>query len=163
MKTITIVMATLLAVTSVAQADGFKCTGLSTGTVIKLYNHTDPSQGTRNAAIMIVSDSSEDAGSRTIATFKDVSNLLNAQGYGQYSAKVDLRFSGSNNTNKAVAGTTLGNLATIGLVVDFDYAHTSQANTAMEETGSIAGVISYNKRDGEVLKEAANCVRYLKN
>src|SRR4051794_24335558 len=59
-----------------AMADGFVC-GTNDGALsVKVYNHTDASEGTRNAAVLVISDKSVQGGRKTIAKFSDVESTL---------------------------------------------------------------------------------------
>src|ERR1035437_8361085 len=91
MKTI-IVAHMAVAAISTAKADGFKCEGVNTGINVQVFNHTNPSEGRRTAAVMIVSDSYINSPNKTIAKFTDENNTLVYQGYGLFQAKVDLRY-----------------------------------------------------------------------
>ncbi len=147
--------ATLLLVTAQAQADGFICTTES-GLNVKIFNHTQPSMGTRTGAIMVVSDSSINAGNKTIATFKDLTGTLKSNSL-IYTGKVDLRFNDSSRKGELIGGTKLGQLASIQMELGFSYLRP-------EKHGDfIRGSLDLNKRNGEVISERANCTRYLKN
>ena len=156
MKTTMMIVMGMFAAT-VAKADGFTCVGQNTGLNIKMYNHVHAAAGTRNAAIMIISDPSLDSGSTTIATFSDTKNTASNNG-ATYVAKVDLRVNGSSNKNANIAGTQLGLLASITAEVDFNYSQ----NTPSSNGDSFSGKASYAKRDGEVLEEKLECTRYKK-
>ena len=156
-----LVLILALGSTSIAQADGFKCVGQNTGLNINVFNHTDPSDGTRSPAVMVVSDPMIGSPNKTIAKFSSDNRNLDYLGYGKYSAKVDLRFNDSGRQGENIAGTKLGQLATIVLAIEFAYnQNTTDLARAVAE---IPGKISYNKRNGEVLEEAVACTRYLKN
>jgi hypothetical protein len=153
-----ILMAVLSVATIVqAKADGFKCEGASYGTLIKVYNNTQPSKGTRNLAIMVVSDPSRDAGDRTIAIFRDSQGLVSSNGT-LYSAKVDHRFK-SVQVGKEIAGMDISELYGIKLNINFNYTL---------DTPSTAGdfypaVATYTDANGSKKSENMTCSRYLKN
>lgn len=165
MKTVATALAVLAVIltSSAARADGFRCEAEQTGLKVKVFNNTDSNVGTRAPAIMVVSDPTIASDRKTIATFKQVNRTLSYQGYGVYTAKVDLRFNDSGRAGENIAGTKLGQLANIKLTVEFDYAHVTDAKLAQLMTGSIEGKIEYIKRNGEILEEKVNCFRYLKN
>ncbi len=77
---------------SAARADGFRCAGA--GLHATLYNHTQPSEGTKNAAVLIVS--SKDQGTIVV-----VENLSKENGQSTYTvggvnnAKTDGHFTGA--------------------------------------------------------------------
>ncbi len=144
-----------------AQADGFICEGLSTGITVRVYNHTEASQGTRTPAIMVLADPAVHYPLQTIATFSDQNRTLSYLGHGQYFAKVDLRFLDSGRKGENVGGTKLGELKSIQLNVNFSYSHA--ATDLADAVDHIPAKIFYNKRTGEILEENAHCTRYLKN
>ncbi len=139
-----------------ALADGFVCDTLDGVYTVKVYNHTQPTAGTRNAAIMIVSDNTIQSGRKTIATFESENGLLSSQSL-RYVADVDLRFSNSNRSGENILGTKLGMVDTLTLDVNFSY---DEPVSAGEE---IAGKVIVAKRNGQKIKSALSCVRYLKN
>jgi len=71
-----LVVAALGLIASQAKADGFVCNALDTDLTVKVYNHVNPELGTRNPAIMVVSDPSVNAGRKTIARFTDANLTL---------------------------------------------------------------------------------------
>jgi len=62
-----------LAGTSVAHADSFVCETGDQTISVKLQNHVHADYGTREAAILIVSDNTADVGGRTLITSTDIS------------------------------------------------------------------------------------------
>ena len=158
MKTI-LSIAMILASVTAAHADGFRCEGQNTGVKIALYNHTQAAVGTRTAAIMVISDPTVGTPNKTIAKFTGNDGTLTANGNGQYTAKVDLRYSNSNRAGENVGGTKLGQLKTIDLNVFFSYSNAA----ALRDASEIPARIVYNKRNGETSYEKATCKRYTKN
>jgi hypothetical protein len=146
---------TVIAAATAARADGFVCQTES-GLNVKVYNHTDASEGTRNGAMMILSDSTVGAGNKTVATFSHVKGTL-ASSSANYVADVDLRFSGSNRKGELLAGTKLGEVDMIVLSVDFSYAAPVEAGV------ELTGELTLIKRNGQEIIEQASCQRYLKN
>ena len=140
---------------SFAQADGFKCISES-GLNIKVYNETDANLGTRNAAVMVLSDANVGFGNKTIATFKAAKNVLVTDAL-TYTAKVDLRVSESNRKGELIGGTKLGYLSSVQLTVGFSYSNPVAEGTKMPAT------LVLQKRDGQKLLEDVVCTRYLKN
>ena len=138
-----------------AMADGFVCTTLSGDLNVKLYNQTAPEAGTRNAAVMVLSDPAVSGGRKTIARFKSENTLSNAGS--MYAAKVDLRFNDSNRAGEYIGGTRLGELKTILADIEFSYADPIAAG---EET---KGLLTLIKRNGAVIELDMSCERYLKN
>lgn len=154
MKKVFFTFALLLAA-SAAKADGFVCQTES-GLNVKVFNHVQPTEGTRTAAIMVISDSSVGDGNKTIAKFNQAQGTLSSEG-SEYTADVDLRFKDSRRKGENIAGTKLGELQMIQLKVDFSYATPTEAGDESE------AVLILSKRNGEVLSEGAVCTRYLKN
>jgi hypothetical protein len=145
----------ILASSMVAKADGFVCTSES-GLVVRVYNHTSAEEGTRTAAIMVLSDSSIGAGNKTIASFSDTKRTLSSS-HQVYTAKVDLRVSESNRKGELIAGTKLGQLSKIVLDVFFSYA------APLAHGEEVGAELTLVKRNGDQIVESANCARYLKN
>lgn len=149
------IFALMIAASSIASADGFVCEGDS-GIKIKVYNNTEASEGTRNAAVLVVSDTSVGHGNKTIARFTDVAGTLSQKGT-VYVAKVDLRFNDSERKGEWIAGTKLGELAHIKLSVAHNYL------SPMAHGETTYATAKYLKRNGDVLTEKMECTRYLKN
>lgn len=148
-----LIVITMLAMGMNAQADGFVCTTES-GLNVRVYNHINAEDGTRNASRMVVSDPSLQYGNKTIASFTDVKSTLAS--YRQtYVAKVDLRVSESNRGGELIAGTKLKYIDLLVLSVDFSYANPNVRD--------VEAVLTVIKRNGDEIVEAANCRRYTKN
>ena len=145
-----------LMATSAAYADGFTCQTTDGNLNIKIYNNTDPAAGTRNAAVMIVSDPLVSAGRKTIAKFSDLNSTLGQSG-ASYVADVDLRFNDSGRKGELILGTKLGFIKTIAVDLDFNYSQ------PIADGQSLAGEITIVKRNGESFVEDLICKRYLKN
>ena len=139
---------------SLALADGFVCKTYGDDLTIKVYNKTQPSEGTRNAAVMVISDSNVSYGRKTIAKFT-AEGTLESTG-ASYTAGVDLRRLDSNRKGENILGTKLGNVDSIGLEVDFKYNEPVDAGTVL------LGHVTIEKRDGSSISEKMDCVRYLK-
>jgi hypothetical protein len=157
MKTLNIVgVLALLASAPAALADGFVCEATDADLLVKVYNQTDASEGTRNAAVMVLSNPSIQSGRKTIARFTDANGRITNKA-ATYSADVDLRFSDSARKGELIAGTKLGQLDTVELAVDFSYANPVEVGTHVE------GLLTLNKRNGDAIQLEMDCVRYLKN
>ena len=150
-----IVIAIALASTS-AFADGFVCQTHNNTLTVKAYDNTDAGQGTRNAAVMVLSDPEVRDGNKTIARFTDVKGTVTNHG-AQYVGNVDLRFNDSNKAGRLIGGTKLGQVDTIELDVDFSFAQ------PIENGESAEGVLHLNKRGGGEIALDVDCTRYLKN
>jgi hypothetical protein len=139
-----------------AMADGFICEQPEHGLNIKVFNQTQPAAGTRNAAVMVLSDSTISYGRKTIASFSSHKRTLGQNG-ASYMAKVDLRVLESNRSGENILGTKLGHINKIFVDVDFNFSEPVAHND--EVSGSIIVV----KRNGEELAFDLTCQRYLKN
>lgn len=146
----------LLLASTPAFADGFVCESERDGLVIKVYNQIQPSEGTRNAAVMVVSDSSVAASNKTIARFTDANLTLGNEG-SVYTANVDHRFNDSNRKGELIGDTKIGYLKHLVLDIDFSYAR------PVAQGSLLRGALTLIKRDGEQLPIDMTCARYLKN
>ncbi len=153
-------IATIMAITTIsaAKADGFKCEGVNTGINIQVYNHIHAQDGTRSAAVMVLSDSNVKSDRKTIAKFTDENNTLAYLGYGLFQAKVDLRYIESNKRGENIGGTKLGYLKNINLQIFSQYG-----SNEIFHGHALDAKIAYVKRNGEINEEKAICTRYLKN
>ena len=154
MKTLIVMMAGLMAVP--ALADGWQCQTVQGDLNIKIFNHTDPSQGTRNGAVMVLSDPYVSGGRKTIASFTDVKSTLSSSG-AFYMADVDLRVVESRRKGELILGTKLGYVDSIQLDIDFSYAN------PIEHGEAVDGKLVVVKRDGDRIHRDVECTRYLKN
>ncbi len=154
MKTLFVLAAVL--VSANAHADGFTCEATRDSLAVTVYNHTQPSEGTRNAAVMVVSDPSLQFGNKTVARFSDVNSTLSNRG-AFYVADVDLRFNDSGRKGELIGGTKLGQLKHIKLDVDFSYGEPVNAGDV------VPALLSLIKRNGDTIEISMNCSRYLKN
>jgi len=154
-KALTIAAMILFSATS-AYADGFQCQTWEDDLTIKIYNNTNPLEGTRNSAVMILSDPSISHGRKTIAVFRDVNATLSNMG-ASYDGLVDLRFKEIRRKGELISGTKLGFLKHVLVDVDFSYA------TPVAHRTLLRGTLKLIKRDGEVIERDLDCERYLKN
>ena len=144
-----------LGLSTLTFADGFVCQTLEKDLSIKVYNQTHASAGTKNAAVMVISDNKVSFGRKTIAKFNAPKTLTN-QG-AAYVAKVDLRFTDSSRKGENIGGTKLGYIKTISLDVDFNYG------APLQKGETTPAVLRINKRNGDLIVLDADCSRYLKN
>lgn len=154
MKKVLLTIAMVLAANT-AKADGFVCETLDGALKVKLFNEVQPEEGTRNPAIMVLSDARVQHGKKTIATFESSQTLEGSALH--YVAKVDLRYNNSNTKGEYLLGTRLGELKKIALEVDFTYSQPVRSGQEM------AGLITATKRNGDVIEQEVVCARYLKN
>jgi hypothetical protein len=138
-----------------AFADGFDCQTADGSTNVKIYNHVQAENGTRNGAIMILSNTAVSGGSKTIARFTDINGRLGSRS-SVYVADVDLRFNDSNQKGKLLLGTKLGFVNTI--TADLDFSYTTPVNAGEE----VSGKLTIAKRDGNLIQANLVCTRYLK-
>jgi hypothetical protein len=139
-----------------AMADGFVCTTLDGDLTVKVYNHTDADVGTRNGAVMILSDSTIQYGRKTIAKFDSDNEVLDNDG-ARYVANVDLRYNDSERAGENIGGTKLGQLDAIILDVAFSYGSPAEKGEIMP------GTLKLLKRNGSKIRIDVDCERYLKN
>ena len=136
-------------------ADGFVCYSDAQHLKIHAYNEVQLELGTRNPAVMVLSDTAVNVGRKTIAKFDSANSVLNNDG-ALYTAKVDLRFNDSERKGENLAGTKLGEVKTILLDVAFSYADPVSAGT------ELPGTMTIIKRNGEQWSFDVDCTRYLK-
>jgi hypothetical protein len=151
------VVAVLASFASLAQAraDGFSCQTSEGDLNVRMFNHTQAVEGTRNAAVMVLSDTGVQAGRKTIARFTDVNQTLTNHG-ATYVARVDLRYNDSGRKGELVSGTKLGELKTIHVDVAFSYARPLRAGQV------VYGSMQLVKRNGQKIIRDLSCERYLK-
>lgn len=159
MKKIITILAVMFTST-VTFADGWECYEIQKGPVVaKVYNYTNPSNGTRTASTMILSDRTVSEGRQTIATFNNWQNNLVSEG-ANYTAQVDKRFSnikdGELIPNSNGEGAKLGNVETVSLEVNFQYGE------QLRDGDRRKGVLTVVKRDSDYFQLDMYCYRYLK-
>lgn len=146
-----------LVMSTQAQADGFVCDTMNDARLrVKIFNHTDAEDGTRNPAIMILSDRTVQEGRKTIAKFTSETERLTRDG-ATFVADVDLRYGNSNRKGELILGTKLGHVDTIQVDVDFTYGR------PVINGETLLGEIVVLKRNGEKHADYLECTRYLKN
>jgi len=139
-----------------AQADGFRCETADGSLALAVYNKTQPEEGTRNGAILVLSDPAVKQGRKTIAKFTDAKGTLTNRG-ASYEADVDLRVAESRRKGERLLGTRLGELDRILVEVAFTYA------SPVEEGEELDGSVTAIKRNGDVVEAELICARYLKS
>lgn len=151
-----IVAAAMLILGSAAHADGFICENQEGNLRIKVFHHTQPELGTRNVAVMVVSDPTISSGRKTIATF-DADKALLTSSSATYTASVDLRFATSNRKGENVGGTKLGELDQVILAVNYSFNEPVAAGT---EVGGEAVLV--RRGSASDIRIPMVCTRYLK-
>ena len=151
----TLTIVALAAFSASAYADGFGCQTTDGSLNVKIYNHVQPTDGTRNGAVMVLSDPSVMGGRKTIARFTDVNGRLDNRS-SVYTADVDLRYNDSSRKGELILGTKLGYVDTITADIDFSYA------SPVEDGAEMGGKLVIAKRDGSKIRADLACVRYLK-
>lgn len=144
-----------LVLSQTALADGFICESESGSLRVKAFHKTQPEQGTRNAAVLIVSNPLIHQGRKTIATFS-ADNALLTNKAAHYDASVDLRFKNSRRKGELIGATKLGELQNIKLDVAFSFAK------PVADGQEMPGVVTLVKRSGDELEYDVVCTRYLK-
>jgi hypothetical protein len=139
-----------------AMADGFVCETLDGALSVKVYNQTHADAGTRNAAVMVLSDNTIQYGRKTIAKFDADNQVLDNRG-ASYLADVDLRYNDSGRGGENIGGTKLAQLDAIALEIRFAYDVPVNSGEVVE------GVLTLIKRNGSEISIDVDCERYLKN
>jgi hypothetical protein len=139
-----------------AKADGFRCSTVEGDLDVTVYNHLSAEEGTRTAAVMVLSDPSVSSGRKTIAKFTDAKGTLSSQG-ASYAADVDLRYADSRRAGEYLLGTRLGELDQIKVNVGFTFGDD------LEDGEEVSGKLIAYRRDGDRIVADLDCVRYLKN
>ena len=140
-----------------AQASGYVCSADLGALKVQVYNQVQPELGTRNGAVMILSDNEVGHGNKTIAKFTSASGLLASRNF-TYTANVDLRFSDSSRKGELIGGTKLGELDKIVLDV-----HDAFLIAEREEGNEVSAELTLVKRNGQEINLDATCTRYAKN
>lgn len=153
MKKVLLVAALVLAA-SAAKADGFICETHDGVLKIKAFDQVQPELGTRNPAVLILSDNTVQYGRKTIATFASEQTLDGSAA--NYVARVDLRYNNSNTKGEYLLGTRLGELKTVAVDVEFSFA------SPVAKGRLLSGLITATKRNGQVIEQDLECTRYLK-
>jgi hypothetical protein len=139
-----------------AGADGFVCrsSGKAEHDVsVSVYHSTG--RATRLAEVMVISDPSVAYGHQTVARFTRTAGTLSNRG-AIYTGVVDTNVPDTARTGENIAGTKLGSLKDVVLTVDFSYAR------PVAEGEELEGLLALNKKNGDVVEVAVECLRYLK-
>ena len=147
--------ATTLAAGPSAMADGFICETSEKDLNIKVFNHNLPQLGTRNVAVMVLSDPRIKSGRKTIARFAEAKGTLANEG-SIYTATVNLRENPDHQPGKRLVGTRLGQLENIVMEIDFQYS------LPLQHGELTSGRMSFFKKNGSVFERRLDCTRYLK-
>lgn len=146
---------------TVAHADGFVCDATHESLRIQVYNRTHPREGTRNVAIMVISDPSKARGERTLFRFEADNETVVSQG-ARYIATVmtpDMILPNSENPffdAPRIQGIQFGQLQEIALEIDFSYRY------PVPNGEPVAGVLELYQVNGDQLWVDLDCRRYLK-
>ena len=142
-----------LAWSSSAFADGFICQSRGGYVNVKVFNYSNPEQGTRRASQMILSKG-RGSDLRTIAVFTHEEGRLSNE-----SAVVvaDLKWLYSDEAEAKVRRTEMTRLTHIILDVDFSY------RSPIEHGAKTVGWLQLIKDDGREIEIEMSCERYLKN
>ncbi|HEY8280368.1 MAG TPA: hypothetical protein VIH99_12140, partial [Bdellovibrionota bacterium] len=130
-NTLSIVTLAVAAFSGSARADGFNCQTTDGSLNVKIYNHVQPSEGTRVGSVMVLSDPSVMGGRKTIARFTDVNGRLDSRS-SVFTADVDLRYNDSARKGELIMGTKLGFINTITADIDFSYAYPVEDGAALD-------------------------------
>ena len=142
---------------SAAFADGFVCENQDAKLRVKVYHQTQPAMGTRNAAVMVVSDPTVGQGHKTFARFSSDNSLLTSKS-ATYTGNVDLRFNDTGLKGKNIGGTKLGELDKIILTVAYSFDAPVANGTPLE--GDVV-LVRRAGSNGDI-NIPVSCIRYLK-
>lgn len=157
MKKLSFVFVMMALVSSgVARADGWVCGTTDSELKIQVYNHVDADRGTRNAAVMVISDKSVRGGNKTIASFSDAEGSLTNSG-ATYLARVDRHIAEGGRVGEYIGGTRLGYVRTVLLDVYFNYGR------PVRDGLLVNGKLVLEKLNGQTVTKHVGCARYLKN
>lgn len=154
------ILAVSIFASSTAFADGFVCESQEESLKVQVYNHTEPTQGTRNPAVMVISDPSRAAGKRTLAVFRSDEGELFADGSRFYAFSADSRLdqlSQWDAISHAIAGLEELEIMEVSLTTDFSY------NRPVPNGAPVDGVLELVLKSGDLLWLEMDCKRYLKN
>lgn len=137
---------------SPAFADGFLCHSDAHHLNVKLFNHTRPEMGTRNPAVMIISDREVAYGRKTIGRFFNI-DADATEGLRNY--RINLATERDIRGGEYIAGTRLMYVRSIGFSVNFSY------DNPVEEGAALDGSLMLTKTNGEIIRLDLDCTRYL--
>ncbi len=150
-----------LAMPALSHASGFLCQNAAGDLRIETRDHVHRERGTRNVALMILSDPTLKAGgrgqsgNRTIAKFDSEKDRVRSRG-SLYEAEVDLRRS-NQRKGEYVGGTRLQYVDRFELEVNFKYSR------PLDDGQITNGEFRIIKRDGRIITHAVKCERKLKH
>jgi hypothetical protein len=136
-------------------ADGFICSAADkAGETLKLavFHNT---KAPRLAEVMVISDPTVAYGRQTIARFTRGNGTLTNRG-ASYVAVIDPNVADTARIGENIAGTKLGMLKNVVLEVDFSYEQ------PVVEGAELEGLLTLNKKNGDIVEVALQCMRYLK-
>lgn len=145
----------------VAQADGFVCDATHESLRIQVYNRTLPGEGTRNVAVMVVSDPLKAPGERTHFRFQADNESLARDG-ARFVASVmtpDMISPAGNNPffdSPRIQGIQFGQVQELALEIDFSYQN------PVADGVVVNGVLELYQVNGDQLWVDMDCRRYLK-
>jgi hypothetical protein len=146
------VVAVFVVATS-ARADGFVCNAVGESLRVKVYNRTQPEEGTRNVAVMVISDPSKPVGQRTLQRFTADNDGVTNSGT-RYSASLKPRLRPMMDVQ--IGGVQVGQIQEVALNIDFSYRY------PIGNEGLVAGTLEIYQVNGDQLWMDVDCTRYLK-
>ena len=160
MKISIVTILVTLAFASVSRADGFTCRSTDGNLSVKVFDYVHSRYGTRNPAVMVVSNPKLPRGYRTLAVFSSADGTLQAISHrGEYRTYVGRVDFNSNSIHKHVfvLSDPMTNLAAVQLHIYFNYNKSRIANG-----GEVMGVVELVSRNGRHIYSETSCKRYLK-
>lgn len=149
----------VLMIPASALADGFICHGDQSGIEMAIYNQVNPHLGTRNPAVLVISDPALATSNHTEARFSPELNNFRYEGHGNYVAEVHGNVFLFDSTS--VAGHAVNSLNEIRLKIVFSYD--KDAIALVDSIDEIPGTIEYTDLNNQVSNESASCSRYRKH
>jgi hypothetical protein len=141
-----------------AHADGFRCQTEKGGLRARVYNHVAAKNGTRKAALLVLSSQAEAYGSRTIARFSFSKGTLRSYGTSYVLSILDPNEVAAEivSPRAPILGVSLSSILQIELDIFFTYS------SPVRHGQAVRGEFAILTKDGRVVREPVNCTRYLK-
>ncbi|MEO5666846.1 MAG: hypothetical protein ABIR96_02180, partial [Bdellovibrionota bacterium] len=133
--------------------DGFVCDSTHESLRVQVYNRTQPGDGTRNVAVMVLSDPSLPRGERTLKRFEADNDTLANQG-ATYTAIVQRQLQVM--SDRQALGVQLGQIQELALSIDFSY------RSPVTQNDVVSGVLQITQVNGDQLWVDMDCHHYRK-
>ncbi len=144
--------AAVLVGSQAAKADGFVCADESNTYGLKIYDNVTASFGTRNPAVMVISNGSQESGAKTLATFTPAQGGLQLSG-GVY--VVNLNFPPA--YTQTFGGVKMSDIKELNVLINHNF------NQVLAPGQKVPGSVSIVEKSGKFAVLKLVCKRYLKN